>query len=197
MQFIQCDELVESSIADEIEQLMMSRGFPWYFYPNVNNSIKPEDRRSHPTVICDESRYEESFGFSHLIFSADNTNSPWLRHPKQLFELFLNKHRLLPNKLLRIKANLLVRSASTTGARPFAPHVDLPIPHWVMIYYVNDSDGDTVILDKTYPDRENAAVLRTVSPKKGRAILFDGRHYHCGTCPVQHDTRIVFNYDFL
>ena len=42
-----------------------------------------------------------------------------------------------------------------------------------MIYYVNDSDGDTVILDKTFPDKEDAAVLHTVSPKKGRAVLFD------------------------
>lgn len=30
----------------------------------------------------------------------------------------------------------------------------------------------------------------------GRMILFDGRHYHCGTSPTRHDTRVVINYDF-
>jgi hypothetical protein len=197
MQFIQCDDLVEPAVADQIEQLMTSRGFPWYFYANVNSTVRPEDRAAHTTVIFDDTRYEESFGFSHLLFPTDQPNAPWFQYPKHLFEVFLNRHRLMPTKLLRVKANLLVRSAAPGGRRPFSPHVDVPFPHWVMIYYVNDSDGDTVILDKTYPDRENAAVVHSVSPKKGRAILFDGRHYHCGTCPARHDTRIVFNYDFV
>ena len=197
MRFIQCDDLVEPAVADEIERLMVSGGFPWYYYPNVNNAIRPEDRQRHPTVICDDSRFEESFGFSHLLFPSDQPNSQLFHYPKRLFEAFLNRHRLLPTKLIRVKANLLVRTAAPSGQRPFAPHVDMPAPHWVMIYYVNDSDGDTLILDKTYPDRENAAVLHAVSPKKGRTILFDGRHYHCGTCPARHDVRIVFNYDFV
>jgi hypothetical protein len=196
MQFIQCEDLVEPALADEIERLMVSGGFPWYFYTNVNSTVRPEDRPTHTTVIFDDSRYEESFGFSTLLFPTEEPNSPLFHYPKRLLELFLNRYQLRPQKLHRVKANLLVRSASPSGPRPFSPHVDMPIPHWVMIYYVNDSDGDTVILDKTYPDRENASVLHSVSPKKGRAILFDGRHYHCGTCPSKHDTRIVFNYDF-
>jgi len=196
MQFIQCDDLVEPAVADEIERLMVSGGFPWFFYTNVNGTVRPEDRAGHQTVIFDESRYEESFGFSHLLFPTDQPNSPLFHYPKQLLGLFFNRYHIRPHKLLRVKANLLVRSARPSGARPFAPHVDMPVPHWVLIYYVNDSDGDTVILDKTYPDRENASVLHSISPKKGRAILFDGRHYHCGTCPSEHDTRIVFNYDF-
>ena len=99
-------------------------------------------------------------------------------------------------RLLRVKANLLVRSAEP-NPRPFTPHVDVPKPHWAMIYYVNDSDGDTVIFDKMYPDPENAVVLHSISPKKNRAIMFDGRHYHSGTVPAKHDARIVINFDFL
>jgi hypothetical protein len=194
MQFIQCDDFVEPAVADEIERIFTSSGFPWYFYPNVNSKVRPEDRADHPTVIYDDTRYAESFGFSSLLFPTDEPNNELFRYPKQIFEQFLNYHRLRPERLLRVKANLLVRSVG--DSRPFSPHVDVPFPHWVMIYYVNDSDGDTVILDKIYPDRENANVLQRVSPKKGRAIMFDGRHYHCGACPVRHDTRIVFNYDF-
>ena len=196
MQFIQCDDLVEPAVADEIEQFMLSRAFPWFFYSNVNSTVRPEDRADHPTVIYDESRYQESFGFSHLLFPTEEPNYPLFEYPKRLFEQFLNKQRFRPERLLRVKANMLVRSAAPEGSRPFSPHVDMPMPHWVLIYYVNDSDGDTVILDKQYPNRENAAVLHSISPKKGRAIMFDGRHYHCGTCPSKHDVRIVFNYDF-
>jgi hypothetical protein len=136
-------------------------------------------------VIFDDTRYDESFGFSHLLFPASDPTAPWLAHPKAILESFLNRHRLMPTKLIRVKANLLARASNP---KPFSPHVDMPGPHWVMIYYVNDSDGDTLILDKTYPDRENTSIVHAVNPKRGRAILFDGRHYHCGTCPTRHDT---------
>jgi hypothetical protein len=197
MHFIECDDLVEPTVADEIERLMVSGGFPWFFYPNVNSTVRPEDRPNHPTVIYDESRWDESFGFSHLLFPTKEPDSPLFHYPKLLFERFLDRQNFRAERLLRVKANLLVRSAAPNGARPFSPHVDMPMPHWVLIYYVNDSDGDTVILDKQFPNRENPAVLRSVSPKKGRAIMFDGRHYHCGTSPARHDVRIVFNYDFV
>jgi hypothetical protein len=194
MQFIQCDDLVAPDLAGEIERQFLSPGFPWFFYPNVNSTVRPEDRPGHTTVIYDDTRYDESFGFSHLLFPTAEPAAPRLAQPKALLETFLNRHRLMPSQLIRVKANLLVRTADP---KPFSPHVDMPTPHWVMIYYVNDSDGDTLILDKTYPERENAKIVHAVSPKRGRAILFDGRHYHCGTCPARHDTRVVLNYDFV
>ena len=80
MQFIQCDDLVEPAVADEIERLMVSGGFPWYFYSNVNSTVRPEDRATHTTVIFDDSRYEESFGFSTLLFPTEEPNSPLFRY---------------------------------------------------------------------------------------------------------------------
>ena len=47
-----------------------------------------------------------------------------------------------------------------------SPHVDLIVPHFVMLYYVNDSDGDTLIYnEKTkfaacYPDDEMKFTLK-------------------------------------
>jgi hypothetical protein len=194
MQFIVCDDLVSPEAADAIERMMASPGFPWFYYANVNYGDKPPADR--PGAYGADPRFEDSFGFSSLLFPGYEANSPWLEHPKLIFETFVKRHGLSPTQMVRIKANLLVRSA-VPAPRPFTPHVDLPKPHLVLIYYVNDSDGDTVILDKTFPDWENAAVLHSVSPKKGRAILFDGRHYHCGTSPACHDARIVLNYDFI
>jgi hypothetical protein len=195
VQFIVCDDLLPAAVADAIEQSFVSPRFPWFFYSNVNHGAKPP--ADLPGVFQRDSRFEDSFGFSSLLFPGNEPTSPWLQHPKTVFEAFATRHTLVPKQMLRIKANLLVRSDAPGRPRPFTPHVDIPTPHWVLIYYVNDSDGDTVILDKTFPDWQNAAVLHSVSPKKGRAILFDGRHYHCGTCPSAHDARIVLNYDFV
>jgi hypothetical protein len=195
MRFIVCDDVVEPAIADAIEQDMSSPRFPWFFYANVNFGSRPPADR--PGAFQTDARFEASFGFSSLLFPGNEPISPWLEYPKRVFEGFAKRHGLKPTQMLRIKANLLVRSAAPGGPRPFTPHVDIPKPHLVLIYYVNDSDGDTVILDKTYPDWADAGVLHSISPKKGRAILFDGRHYHCGTCPSGHDSRIVLNYDFV
>jgi hypothetical protein len=195
MRFVQYDQLVEPEIADAIEQLTISKKFPWYLFANVNYSSPA--CAGHAGIARDDPRFRESFGFSNLIFPGSRPNSSRFQLSKKIFAAFLNRQGLVSTNLLRIKANLLVRSTSADGPRPFTPHVDIPKPHWVLIYYVNDSDGDTVILDKTYPDSSNAVILHSVSPKKGRAILFDGRHYHCGTCPSEHDFRIVLNYDFL
>jgi hypothetical protein len=171
--------------------------FPWNFYPDVNYGVPPPNHQLNPGVIHGDPRFRDSFGFSNVIFPGMAADTPWFRAAQGVLERVLARNTITAAKVVRIKANLLVRSAEPGGPKPFAPHIDLPYPHWAVIFYVNDSDGDTLIFDKTFPDKENAVVVHAVSPKKGRAVLFDGRHYHCGTAPSRHDTRIVINYDFV
>jgi hypothetical protein len=189
-----CDDVIEPAVADAFERELTSHSFPWFFYTDVNHGSRPPEER--PGAFGPDARFIDSFGFSTLLFPGQEPHSQWLQYPRTIFEAAVKRCDLKPTQMLRIKANMLVRSAVVCGPRPFTPHVDMPKPHWVLIYYVNDSDGDTVILDKTFPDWQNAAVLHSVAPKKRRAVLFDGRHYHCGTSPSKHDTRIVINYDF-
>lgn len=59
------------------------------------------------------------------------------------------------------------------------PHVDRQTPHFVCLYYVNDSDGDTVFFE----DENSDNIIHRVSPKKNRAILFKGHLYHAATWP--------------
>lgn len=76
-------------------------------------------------------------------------------------------------------------------------HVDLPKPHIACVYYVTDSDGDTVLYDNVYG--EDVKTLRrhqTVTPKAGRAVFFDGSRYHCSSQPT--DTlRCIINFDLI
>jgi len=70
------------------------------------------------------------------------------------------------------------------------PHQDLDSPHWVCLYYVNDSEGDTVFFDDSKKE------IKRVSPKKGRIAFFDGTIYHAGT-PSETNSRAVINFDFV
>ncbi|MFO0900346.1 MAG: 2OG-Fe(II) oxygenase [Pirellulales bacterium] len=193
MSFIQCDDFLSAQEADSIEQLFLSNRFPWFYYGNVNYLEAPP--AGVPGIYGADERFEDSHGFSFVLFPGNEPSTPWMRSATSILAKFSQRHGFTPEMLVRIKANLLVRSAKPGGPKPFVPHVDLPKPHWVVIYYVNDSDGDTLLLDKTYPDWQDARIVRSVSPKKGRAILFDGRHYHAGTPPHAHDVRVVLNYN--
>ena len=74
------------------------------------------------------------------------------------------------------------------------PHIDIDRrKHLVALYYVCDSDGDTII----YHERSKAetfTIKQRVTPKQGRMVIFDGGLYHTAEQPL-HSTRCVVNYN--
>jgi hypothetical protein len=113
-----------------------------------------------------------------------------------ILHTFAKKHGIEVKEILRIKANILNKTDRQNHIHP--PHVDMTNPHMVLLYYVNDSDGDTVIFDQKYCYGDNPilTVNRTVSPKDGAAILFDGLTYHSSASPQHTKERIVLNINF-
>lgn len=84
-------------------------------------------------------------------------------------------------------------------------HVDQPTPHTVLLYYINDSDGDTILykeradpmtyLAGSYPEYFTIDVR--VTPKKGRAVIFDGLQFHSVSSPKDHLKRQIININVL
>ena len=68
-------------------------------------------------------------------------------------------------------------------------HTDAKHPHRVCIYYVNDSDGDTIIMGE-----DNS--IHRVTPKANKMITFNGKHLHTGHSPQQHKCRILINANY-
>ncbi len=87
--------------------------------------------------------------------------------------------------MLRCKANLKFKTKSKKVHNIF--HVDHALPHHVLIYYINDSDGDTYLqLNKS---------LKKVEPKKGRALMFKGGTMHAANHPKKTSKRLVLNFN--
>ena len=72
----------------------------------------------------------------------------------------------------------------------------------MVLYYVLDSDGDTLITNKTFDQEkkhyldiptEEDIVLR-VTPKQGRAVIFDGKYYHTARQP-KDKLRCIINFN--
>lgn len=81
-------------------------------------------------------------------------------------------------------------------------HVDLPsyLKHVACVYYCNDSDGDTIIYEETINDTPGGSKgvklteHKRVTPKRGRAVFFDGSRYHCSSQPTMN-YRTIINFD--
>ena len=88
-------------------------------------------------------------------------------------------------RLSRCKLNLLHNHhLSDTGTCPV--HIDNEQPHISMIYYINDSDGDTVFF-------RNDKEIQRVQPVKNRLVVFEGPLRHCSNHPKNHEHRFVMN----
>lgn len=127
-----------------------------------------------------------------------------LTHPEDKFleDLFTTPLKSLHNRfnkdiqIVKCKSNFIFREYDADEKSLFPIHTDLPIPSpeyqfWTAIYYVNDSDGNTVIFNNRLKAR------KVIEPKKGRIVLFHGHHFHAGQPPIKSSKRVVINYNFI
>ena len=83
------------------------------------------------------------------------------------------------------------------------PHVDIAdFKHLVILYYVTDADGETVIYDNQFkadeeiPKFEDLKEKQRVMPKQGRVVCFDGFYWHTSQQPSK-GTRCIINYNVV
>jgi len=173
------DNLLHPDVMNQIESFSLSNNFPWYYQFNIS---APNSPKSLP-------------GLSHFFIKQ---SSP--PHSKNEYTFFyLNILYALANKIginvEEIHNGRLFMHLPNPNPGPNMIHTDVSdergtIPHLVCLYYVTDSDGDTIL----YEDDEKTELQR-VSPKKGRVAFFDGSIPHCSSTPSKN-TRVIVNFDF-
>jgi hypothetical protein len=114
---------------------------------------------------------------------------------KAAFEKFCDKHDVHYDKILRARVNVLPLSKED---KHHYIHIDNIISHHVFLYYLHDSDGDTLFFNKRRGDSDdNMQIIDRVSPKVGKAIMFDGLQFHSSSPPKETAFRSVLNIDFI
>jgi hypothetical protein len=121
---------------------------------------------------------------------------PWCL---QILDSVLETENIELEELLRIQVNLLYGSANKDykdGGWTTA-HVDQDFDHYVLLYYINDSDGDTFMFNEKSGDTFTEFTEMTrVQPKQGRALLFDGQYFHSASNPINNNKRLAINFNF-
>jgi hypothetical protein len=71
-------------------------------------------------------------------------------------------------------------------------HTDFQYEHMTAIFYLNTSDGNTILLD-----REGKSILHEVEPVENRLLIFDGLMQHTGHSPSKNKCRVLINMNFM
>jgi len=132
--------------------LLEERIFPWYFIKDVSASKQARPGMQHE--FCSIQKGINSSYFDNVLPIIHFIKKP------ELNILRVNSFLQFPN--------LDFKTYDT-------PHYDLPTrkdKYTVFLYYVLDSDGDTVFFDK------NKKIIKKVTPKQGTAVMFDGKYLH-------------------
>ena len=166
---------IDKEIADEIEDFICnSVKFPWYMNIGLSETVNDDPKAIHPLEDSEECLQ----AFHMFIFQRESISSftdklsPLIDFSKM-------------DDIVRVKANCLF---NTTSDKYHTPHIDgYPAPAYAGIYYVNDSDGDTVFFDK------NWKVTERIAPEKGKFVLFDGNIFHASTSPQKTNVRLIIN----
>jgi len=71
-------------------------------------------------------------------------------------------------------------------------HIDIPLKHITCIFYINNSDGNTIIYDYN-----KTIIIKEIEPVENRLLIFDGNLPHTGHSPSKNKFRILINMNFF
>lgn len=103
------------------------------------------------------------------------------------------------NRILRLKINKVEKNSFPEYSYNMPHHDAVPDNKklYSIVYYLNDSDGDTYIFDQVVksdiPIKERLTLLQRVTPKKNSACIFESDRIHAGSNPKNTDVRYVIN----
>ena len=185
------DDFIDKEYQEDIKDVLLGKTewgdllFPWHYIDDVTAAFE-EDNQGRP-------------GLSHVYveYNDDKTS-----------DIVSDFHDLFIPMLELACETLEVPSARIVQGRSFmqfplnlqsdeddTPHIDLDegIRHIVVLYYVKDSDGDTVIYNER-TESDTYTVKQKVTPKQGRVVIFDGGQYHTAQQAI-NSVRCIVNYN--
>ena len=176
------DNLIPEVYQDELKQTLSH--IPLYYTSSIGY-----DENTPP---ADGIKFLDNIGFSHSLVMQGKENSMDWEFVKQI---------------LRVRLRLTFQHPDREKFLFNKPHTDLPDhngPYKTLVYYINDSDGDTFIFDKFFNKEDPKNVLKDIdkkiilqhTPRQGSAVYFEGHQYHAGNTPIKYKHRYLINFDF-
>jgi len=185
------DDFIDEEYQEDIKNVLLGAEewddlvFPWHYIDDVTAAFE-ENNQGRP-------------GLSHVYVEHNDDETSDI--VSDFHDLFI--------PMLELACGILeVPSAKIIQGRSFlqfplnlksdeddTPHIDLDEGkrHIVVLYYVKDSDGDTVIYNER-TESDTYTIKQKVTPKQGRVVIFDGGQYHTAQQAI-NSVRCIVNYN--
>ena len=190
------DDLIPK--AWQLDLLESMREVQWIHQKGTSYKTGPSNFIQGMDVFEDENTID-TVQFVHYAILGENKTFmfPYLKPMIYMIEDRIGKHIV---RMHRIKINHQSPIPNFTKDNYNIAHSDDPRKElWSVVYYVNDSDGDTVIFNESYnPDWANKSltVIERITPKMGRAVMFPSTQFHASSNPINTPSRYVINFTF-
>ena len=189
------DDFLDPDVFAKLANTILSPKFPWFFIEHV--SLDPAEH-----TIIDDPLAVETSGLHHTVFDrAWDVKSFSYEYLLPFFNRLETEFGFKPADLIRARISMKLQKIGYTSDNYNLPHVDYFTPHETMIFYLNDTDGDTRVFNEhsTYAGNNQAIGPSTfttqtrITPKANRLVWIDGLQYHTASNPIEHTSRIIIN----
>jgi hypothetical protein len=177
-------KVLDNVISDKYSLFLFDKmmSLPWTFVPNLSYGHASD---------------YSTAGFSYNFFlnkayksnkEEGNTQTSEYNYITPLLLEALDKFNVDGdiNSVFRSRARLTLNREKSV---PEDKHVDYNFPHLVLLYYINNTDGDTILY-------EGDRIIEKITPRRRRCVLFDGSITHASSSSTL-SPRIVINNNLL
>jgi|9_EtaG_2_1085328.scaffolds.fasta_scaffold01700_9 hypothetical protein len=184
---IQKTNIIKKETVENINNIVSSEIFPWTLF-NESYSETKHLGTGFEEKLNKKYKSTDTFQLVHVLYKVNTRQkSVYFNEFYNLFQEIVNKMIKKDVELLRMKVNLLFKKQNKT-INNFHIDDNKDLNFKTAIYYINNSDGDTVIY--------NNNKLKKIKPEAGKVLLFDGDLYHASSNPIKNNLRKVVNINF-
>lgn len=179
------DNFLDKNIENGLYDSHCFGGINYYYKVNL-----PEKDNKDNNVI-------KGFNFYHISYDREldppnnSTLSDMFINP---IDLWGKKYNFNIRGLKSIVSNFYTPQNNFDNSKYLQPKIDdnLGDGSYTMIYYCNDSDGETKLFNK-----EKTKIIKTIMPKKGSAVVFETNEVPYAECyPNNNDRKITIVTNF-
>ena len=172
-------DLLPESMAAHIRDVLLSEDFPWGW----NERTLDENELTDYTKTTHQ--------FVHVLWFEGRENSVYGYIPVEIVKAFTSKIGIDTWYLGRAKVNLLCTLGDIDVNQQHEIHRDVLTDERAhsIVYYVGESDGDTVIYN-------NGEEAHRSQHRDNSAVMFNSLTQHRGSLPRKHKRRVVVNIVF-
>lgn len=188
------NSLISEKESLNIQNYLMNSDIKWIFSENtVSNKFIPNYNFLENLV--------DSWQLVNLVLANNEIyDEKTFNVIRPIIDKFIEHQKIKDFYIDKIKINTLFQKENYKNCYYNTPHQDCQVENFrTLLYYVNDSDGDTIFFNDDDVDinsKINLKIEEKITPKRGSVVVFNSNQYHASSNPILNKRRLVINIVF-